>query len=188
MAQSQDERIAKRASQGEARAERSDRPQTENREATDATRRAERLAILRDVNTKLPLIPPIPGYRTFWATTTNPSDSLEYRYRRGYTLVAPNELPGFTPQAQAGEGTSDRITCAEMVAMKIPEGLWLEAMTELHHNAPIEMAQSLQASVRIQEDGRGRKMAFTGGEFERGVSDGFESLNRSPAPRFVGVG
>jgi hypothetical protein len=187
----QDERIAKRASQGEARTDRvsQDRPITENREATDATRLAEKLAILRDVNTKLPQPPEIPGFHLCWLTTNNPSDSLEHRFRLGYELVKPSELPGFAlPSQQSGDGASDRVCCNEMVLAKISREQWLVYMKELHHDLPLEQMRSLKESVRIEEDGRGHKMAFTGGEFNGGVSDGFKGLDRTPAPRFVGVG
>lgn len=185
-----DERIAKRASQGEARADRSvsDRPTTEDREATDATRLDEKLSILRDVNTKLPTPPEIPGYKLCWLTTTNQSDPLEHRFRLGYTLVNPSELPGFAMSSQqSGSGTSDRITVNEMVLAKIEKDLWVKYMTHLHHDLPREMADNLKNSVRIEEDGRGRKMAFTGGEFNRGQSEGFDALGKSRPANFTGI-
>jgi hypothetical protein len=187
----QDERIARRASSSEARADRlaSDRAATENRETNDATRLEEKLAILRDVNTKLPTPPEIPGYHLCWLTTTNQSDPLEHRFRLGYELVKPSELPGFAlPTQQSGEATSDRIAINEMVLAKIEQKQWLAYMKHLHHDLPIEQANNLKNSVQIQEDGRGRKVAYTGGEFSRGVSDGFASIGKAPPPSFVGVG
>lgn len=187
----QDERIAKRASGSEARADRlaSDRAATENRETNDATRLEEKLAILRDVNTKLPSPPEIPGYHLCWLTTTNQSDPLEHRFRLGYELVKPSELPGFAlPTQQSGEVASDRIVINEMVLAKIEKNQWLAYMKHLHHDLPLEQANNLKNSVQIQEDGRGRKVAYTGGEFSRGVSDGFAHLGKSPPPSFVGVG
>ena len=61
--QNQDERIAKRPTASAERGSRlsSERAVTEDREVTDADRLAEKLLVLRDVNTKLPSPPDIPG-------------------------------------------------------------------------------------------------------------------------------
>ncbi len=98
----QDERIAKRASSGEARADRvaQERQQTEDRGSTDAVRREERFAALKDVNIKLPTPPEMPGWHLCWLTTTNQSDTLEWRFRVGYELVKREEIPGFAVGSQ----------------------------------------------------------------------------------------
>lgn len=187
----QDERIAKRTFSGEVRADRSvqDRAATEDRVTNDGTRLEEKLAILRDVNTKLPQPPEIPGFHLCWLTTTNQSDPLEHRFRLGYELVKPSELPSFAlPTQQSSEVSFDRITVNEMVLAKIKTDQWLAYMKHLHHDLPLEQAQNLKNSVQIQEDGRGRKIAYTGGEFSRGVSDGYESVGKSRPPSFIGVG
>lgn len=186
-----DERIAKRTSTAEDRADRSvsDRPMTENREASDPIRLDERLAILRDVNTKLPQPPDMPGYHLCWLTTTNQSDPLEHRFRLGYELVKQNELPGFKMSTQqSGQVTDEFIRVNEMVLAKIDRETWLAYMKHLHHDLPMEQAENLRTSVSIQKDGRGRDVAYTGGEFRNGVSDGYSSINRNLRPSFVGVG
>lgn len=189
-ADNQDERIAKRADNGVARADRltSDRTTTENREKTDSVRAAERHAMLRDTNTLLPIPPDMPGYHLVWLTTTNSKDTIESRQRLGYELVKRSELPNFVLNTQkSGELTEDRITVNEMVLAKIQYDLWIQDMTYLHHTLPTESAKNLKDSVRIGQDGKGRNVAYTGGEFNSGVSDGFNSLGAVKAPTFVGI-
>ena len=189
-----DERLAKRASIGDVRANRaaSDRSHTQNREETDAVRREERLAILRDVNVKLPVIPEIPGYHTIWLTTNNQSDSLDWRMRVGYELIKPEELPGFClPTQQSGQVTSDRIMINEMVDAKIKTELAEEAMQMFHHDMPTQAVNSLKESVAITRDGRGREIGYSGrdidGSFRDGATDGFRTLTKNARPSFAGV-
>ena len=189
-----DERIAKRASVGGAREDRasSDRGITENRETTDSVRLAERLSILRDVETKLPRIPEIPGYHTCWLTTTNSSDTLEHRFRLGYELIHPSELPGFLlPTQQSGGASSDRIMVNEMVAAKLSKDLAEAYIKHLHHDLPSEQLRNLRESAQITRDGRGNEIGYTGadrdGDFRNGVSDGFRTLTKSTRPSFDGV-
>jgi hypothetical protein len=165
-----------------------DRAVTENREVTDAQRRAERFSMLRDVNTLLPVPPELPGYHLCWLTTTNNKDTLEHRYRLGYSLVKPEELPGFKLDSQkSGEATSDRIMVNEMVLAKIAHDTWIEHMTYLHHDLPQETMKNLRDSVRIGQDGRGRSVAYSGGDFKEGVSDGYNSLVSNKVPTFAGI-
>ncbi len=172
----QDERIAKRADNGSTRGNRLtlDRPQTENRENNDAVRRAERRAMLSDVNTLLPNPPKIPNFHTFWATTTNNKDSVENRQRMGYSFVTRAEMPDFLLSSQKmGESTEDRIMVNEMVLMKIDEATWEDDMLYKHYDLPAESMKNLKDSVQIRRDGRGRQVAYTGGEFNNGVADGY---------------
>lgn len=193
MAQSgQDERIAKRPDGTLERGSRlsAERAVTEDREVTDASRLAEKLNILRDVNTKLPAAPTIPGFHTCWLTTTNQSDPLEHRFRLGYELIKPEEAVGFAlPSQQSGTHVaSDRIVINEMVAAKIEISLWESYMKHLHHDVPLEQISSLKQSVQISKDGRGRDVAYTGGDFRNGVADGFTSLGHGTrAASFAGV-
>lgn len=172
----QDGRIAKRADNGSARSNRLtlDRSHTENREDTDSVRRAERRAMLNDVNTLLPQAPQIPGFHTFWATTTNNKDTVENRQRQGYSFVTRSELPDFLLNSQkSGESTEDRIMINEMVLMKIDQDTWDDDMMYKHFDLPKESIDNLKNSVQIGQDGRGRKVAYSGGEFSNGVADGY---------------
>jgi len=185
----QDERIAKRADNGSARGNRLtlDRSKTEDRENTDSVRRAERRAMLSDVNTLLPPAPEIPGFHTFWATTTNNKDTVENRQRMGYALVTRDELPGFCLNSQkAGSSTEDRIMVNEMVLMKIPMDIWQDDMMYKHYDLPSESIQNLKDSVRISQDGKGRKVAYSGGEFNNGVADGY-GMTALGRPMLTGI-
>jgi hypothetical protein len=182
-----DEKIAKRSDDGRGSRLSEERAVTENREASDADRLAEKLSILRDVNTKLPTPPSIPGYHMCWLTTNNQSDPLEHRFRLGYELVKPEELPGFQMQTQqSGTVATDRIAINEMVLAKIDTPTYLAYMKHLHHDVPLEQMDSLRNSVEITQDGRGRNVAYTGGEFVNGKSDGYQR-GTSRAPSFVGI-
>lgn len=189
--QNQDERIAKRSDANQERGSRlsAERSVTENREMSDADRLTEKLAILRDVNTKLPSPPEIAGYHLCWLTTTNQSDPLEHRFRLGYVLVKPEELPGFVMSTQqAGELARDRIQVNEMVLGKIEKSLWESYMKHLHHDLPLEQAAALKESLQVFKDGRGNDVAYTGGEFKNGMSDGMSHVGRAArAPSFAGV-
>ena len=143
--------------------------------------------MLRDVNTLLPVPPQIPGYHLCYLTTTNQKDSLEYRFRVGYELVKPSELPGFAPAQKAGEASSDRIMVNEMVLAKIPHDIWESDMKYLHHDLPLEQIQALKSRVHVGEDGKGNPLGYTGGEFKNGVSDGYAQLGRVRAPSFAGI-
>jgi hypothetical protein len=184
-----DERISKRASASEARADRLslDRPVTENRENTDADRSAERYAMLRDTNTLLPVPPEMPGFHLVWLTTTNTKDTIEQRQRLGYTLVKPSELPDFALHSQkSGTVTEDRIQINEMILAKIPLDLFIKDMTYLHHIQPKDALDNLRNSVRIGRDGRGRDVAYTGGEFNSGNADGY-AQTRLKSPNLAGL-
>jgi hypothetical protein len=190
MAQDQDERIAKRAVASDSRADRalSDRPVTESREATDPLRNEELFAMLRDVNTKLPTPPAIPGFHLCWLTTTNQSDPIEHRLRMGYQLVKQSELPGFSlPTQQSSQVSDEHIRINEMVLSKISMERFELIMKYLHHDLPLEQIQTLKNSVRIERDGKGREVGYTGDGFSNGVSDGFTTLGRARAPSFAGV-
>lgn len=165
-----------------------DRAVTENRVNTDAVRAEDWQSMLRDVNTLLPVPPEMPGFHFCWLTTTNNKDTLENRFRLGYSLVKPEELPNFKFDSQkSGEATSDRIMINEMVLAKIPHDTWIKYMTYLHHTLPQETMKNLRDSVRIGQDGRGRSVAYSGGEFQNGVSDGYNSLVSTKPPTFAGI-
>lgn len=182
-----DERLSNLDSRGnDPRANRAER--SDDREVSDTIRMEERYAMLRDVNTLLPVPPQMPGYHLVWLTTTNNKDTLESRARLGYTLVKPDELPDFKVSGQKdGQVTSDRIMVNEMVLAKISQKLWLADMTYLHDTLPRENMKSLRDSVRISKDGKGRDVAYTGDGFKSGSADGYSSLQNNKAANFAGV-
>lgn len=185
-----DDRIAKRADNGVARRDRqsTDRTITQDRGNTDSVRRAERRSMLTSSDILLPQPPKIAGYHLFWATTTNTKDSIENRQRLGYEFVKRAELPDFNLNTQkAGELTEDRIMVNEMVLMKINEADFVDDMLYKHHDLPTEAIDNLKNSIRMERDGKGRNVAFTGGEFQGGLADGFHSLRSNSTPSLEGV-
>lgn len=187
--ENQDERIAKRDDNGSSRVNRlaTDRSKTENREDSDSVRRAERRAMLNDVNTLLPTPPSIAGFHAFWATTTNNKDTVENRQRQGYSFVTRAELPDFCLNSQkTGESTEDRIMINEMVLMKIDQETWDDDMMYKHYDLPKETIQNLKDSVQISRDGKGRPIAYSGGEFNNGVADGY-GMTGLGRPTLAGV-
>lgn len=186
-----DERIAKRDNLGAARRGRPPLDRSagrDSRDNTDSIRRAERRAMLSDVNTLLPHPPKMPGYHLYWATTTNTKDSIENRQRLGYEFVTRAELPDFHLNTQKStELAEDRIMINEMVLMKINEADFIDDMLYKHHDLPTESIENLKNSVRMERDGKGRNIAFTGGEFQNGVSDGFQALRSNSTPSLNGV-
>lgn len=184
-----DERIAKR-NDGDSRLDRSnsDRSVTGNREVTDTVRGQERRAMLRDTNTLLPAPPEVPGYHSFWATTTNTKDTVEARQRLGYTFISRDEAPNYEfDKLKSGDTSSDRIMIAEMVAMKLPLDMWQEDMMDIHHNMPTEMARGIKDNITKFKDGRGNDIAYTGGSFNGGMDEGFNSLGQVKPPSLKGV-
>ena len=162
---------------------------TENRDATDSVRSSERYKMLRNVDTLLPETPAIEGFHTIWLTTTNPRDSLERRFRLGYSLVNPSEVPGFKVDTQKHDGdlTNDRIIINEMVLAKIPMDLWKGDVLMMHHEKPKELIDNLRNGLNITQDGRGNKIGYTGGEFNNGVADGFAGLKVNNATDLRGI-
>lgn len=191
---SDDERIAKRTDAGSARADRSssDREISEDREITDRVRASDRRSLLRDTNTLLPPPPEVPGYHSFWATTTNAKDPIEGRQRLGYTFITRAEAPNFEfSSLKSGETTEDRIMINEMVAMKLPYEDWKSDMTDMHFTLPKEQLIQLRNKARHMTDGRGKKIAYTGRNgqegFEEGATDGFIDLAKMKQPTLQGV-
>lgn len=183
----QDQRIAKRA---DGRADRVDRTISDSRENTDVLRGEQRRAMLRDVNTLLPVPPDLPGFHQIWLTTTNNKDSIEQRMRLGYTLVHPNEHPGFMMNGQKmAEASSDRIMVNEMVLAKIPRELFEEDMIYLHHDMPFKMARSMsEEAISKLRDGKGNSVGYVGDGFMNGLSDGMQGMAQSRRPIFTNIG
>lgn len=187
-----DARVAKRDGEGASRNDRAttdERSITGDREVTDIIRGSERRALLRDTNTLLPPPPAVDGYHSFWATTTNTKDTVESRQRLGYTFITRAEAPsGYDlGTLKSGDSTTDRIMCNEMVAMKIPLDIWKEDMMDLHHTMPNERAKSIKDRISFDEDGRGKKIGWTGEGFKDGKDQGFDDLGRSLPPSLTGI-
>jgi hypothetical protein len=96
----------------------------------------------------LPTPPEIPGFHLCWLSTTNQYDPIHKRLRMGYTPVKAEELPGFENfRVKAGEHEGF-VACNEMVLYKMPEEVYQDIMTEMHHNAPLDE----QEKIKVQQD------------------------------------
>ena len=157
-----------------------ERALTESRELTDDERLEEfRAGFFKEV---LPNLPRIPGFHTFWATLTNPRDSIPARLRMGYTFVTHDDvdLAGWhITTSEVGEHAG-HIVVNEMVAMKLPLSLYERYMLEAHHHAPQREQDKLRSvidQIKQQADQDGGKIL----EYE-GMADLKE---RRRAPSFL---
>jgi hypothetical protein len=123
----------------------------------------------------LPTPPAIKGFHLCWLSTTNQYDPIHKRLRMGYTPVKAEELAGFDNYRVKSGEHEGFVACNEMLLYKLPEDIYQEIMTELHHIAPMEE----QEKIRIQQeqllgakDSNGRRLATVEGEgidFDRTV-------------------
>ena len=127
----------------EAERERDERDQTENMELSDD----ERVELFRDgmQQSILPDLPDFPGYHTFWATISNPRDTIQKRRRLGYELIRVEEFPGWEGTGITASGVNGVVNVNEMVAMRIPMRLYQRYMAEAHHNQPLEEEGKIKA-------------------------------------------
>jgi len=125
----------------------------------------------------LPKLPEIPGWHLCWLSTTNSYDSIDKRYRLGYTPVKSDEFPGFENyRVKAGEHVGF-IACNEMILCKIPMELYQDIMLQVHHEAPMEEADKIRVQfeqVQGNRDSSGKSLGQVEGEgfgsFDRQVS------------------
>ena len=156
MTNSTDERLKKELGVGRQSREMEDRQVTQNREVTDD----DRLEMFRAqlFNDALPDLPNIPGYHMCWLTTTNPRDPIHRRIQLGYEPIKASEVPGMEfASVKTGEW-SGLIGVNEMIAFKLPLGLYQRFMQEAHHDAPLREENKLAETAEImrqQAEGSG---------------------------------
>jgi hypothetical protein len=122
-----------------------ERAATANRVLTDAERRdAYRRSFFND---RLPDLPAIDGYHVCWLSKNNPSDPIYARFRMGYELIKLEELPGWEHAAQVAGDYPGCITVNEMLAAKIPLGLFQDYMAISGHEQPLEQAGAINAKA-----------------------------------------
>ena len=167
-----DERLA-------AEREATDREMTEDRDLTED----ERLELFRDSlqQSVLPDLPGFPGYHTFWATTTNPRDSIQRRIMLGYKPIRVEECPGWEGVGMTVGGVDGVVSVNEMVGMRIPLSLYNRYMREVHHRLPLSEEEKLRSQIEAQKDAARR----LGSRLDEG--DGMEELvqRAEPMPSFV---
>ena len=151
----------------------------DGRELTDE----EYLALFRDTinQSVLPDLPKIPGFHTFWATTSNPRDTITSRLRMGYRFIRANDLPGWDGGAVKTGEYAGCVGLNEMIAMKIPLRLYQMYMREVHHRAPLAEEEKIRATVQQKsEDALRDKGRIVD---EHGFSD--QIVQKAPEPTFA---
>jgi hypothetical protein len=134
----------------------------------------------------LPNLPKIKGYHVIWLTTNNPADSIQARMRLGYEPIKPDEVPGFESlaikNAQLG---MNLISVNEMVAFKLPLGLYQMYMREAHHDQPLLEEQKLTDAIDAVTE-QARHMAKRGKKAVRvEYEEGTEAIVEDrPVPKF----
>ena len=136
----------------------------------------------------LPNLPPPPGYRLCWLSTTHERDFLGRRERMGYTPCLVSEMPpgvaSYLPvDVQSASEGDGMIRVREMVLYKIPEQRWEAIMQIQHHKRPNELAAALdpRANPLLQQvkDSKGTPLVRPDGE---GMID---AMRARRAPSFL---
>jgi hypothetical protein len=127
-----------------------DRHVTEDRVITDD----ERLEMFRMqlYNDALPNIPEIPGYHVCWLTTSNPSDTIQQRFRLGYELIRGEDVPGMELVTQKTGEYAGCIAVNEMIAAKLPNSLYQRFMKEAHYDAPLREEEKLAETAELMRE------------------------------------
>ena len=156
MTSNTDERLKKELGAGRQSREVEDRKVSENRNVTDD----DRLEMFRAqlFNDALPDLPDMPGYHVCWLTTTNPRDPIHRRIQLGYEPIKASDVPGMEfASVKTGEWAG-LIGVNEMIAFKLPLGLYQRFMQEAHHDAPLREENKLAETAEImrqQAEGSG---------------------------------
>ena len=149
----------------------------ENREVTERRDLSDedRINMFREqlFNDALPDLPPIPGYKTIWLTTSNARDPIQRRLQLGYEFLTPADVPGFEHATLKTGDYSGVIGVNEMIACKLPIRLWEAYMQEAHHLAPLRDEERIRDAVEtMQEQARQSKGALI-------MEEGFEEMQQS---------
>ena len=158
-----DERLKKSADDTRTNRVMQDRPVVENRELSDD----ERVEMFRQqfFQSALPDLPKIPGWHTCWLTTTNPRDAIQARMRLGYQPIKPEDVPGWEYATMKTGDWVGFIGVNEMLAFKLPIGLYEKYMHEAHHAAPLREEEKLTDTAEfLEQQARASKSGLTLGE------------------------
>ena len=130
----------------------------------------------------LPDLPIIPGFHTFWATTTNGRDSVHQRLRMGYSVLRVEECPGWEGIGVQAANFTDVVGVNEMIAMKIPLSLYRRFMRHSHHDLPLQEEEKLRHQVEeLKEQLSARNSKVFEGD---GTAEEFARNASRPVPQF----
>lgn len=164
-----DERLKKsvgEATRGSRDTADNDRTQKDGTILSDEERRR---ALRTDwVQEILPSPPDLPGFHCCWLSTTNSTDPIYKRMKRGYIPVKITEVPGFGTQftAQGGE-FEGCVACNEMLLFKIDKQVYHDLMTIYHYDMPKEQEAAIRERIEgnQEKDSDGRALGSVEGEF-----------------------
>lgn len=109
----------------------------------------------------LPNLPKIEGYHLCWipAQSNNQYDTIDFRKRVGYSVVKPEEVPGFAPSSNRSGQIEGCVSYNELILMKIPTRLYQMWMKESHHTQPLEQERAIKQTISAMEDKDGSNIA-----------------------------
>jgi len=131
----------------------------------------------------LPNLPKIEGYHLCWipAQSNNQYDTIDFRKRVGYSVVKPEEVPGFHPASNRAGDIDGCVSYNELILMKIPVRLYQLYMKESHHTQPLEQERAIKQTISAMEDKDGQNIARDQNEMT-----GINNLARKVAePTFI---
>lgn len=171
-----DERLKKSAGDNRANRAMADRAITQDRTLSED----ERVEMFRQqfFQSALPDLPKLDGWHTCWLTTTNPRDSIQTRMRLGYEPVKPEDVPGWEYATIKTGDWQGFIGVNEMLAFKLPIGLYERFMQEAHNDAPMREEEKLTDTVDFLE----QQASAAGGRVVKG--DGMADIGKSRAAQF----
>lgn len=109
----------------------------------------------------LPNLPTIEGFHLCWipAQSNNQYDTIDFRKRVGYSVVKPEEVPGFNPSSNRAGDIEGCVSYNELILMKIPMRLYQLYMKESHHTQPLEQERAIKQTITSMEDKDGKNIA-----------------------------
>lgn len=154
-----------------------DRDVAQNRELSDD----ERVDEFRQqfFQSALPDLPRIKGYHVCWLTTENPRDPIHSRIRLGYEPIKESDIPGWAHSAIKTGEWEGCIGVNEMLAFKLPLGLYESYMRINHHEQPLAEEEKLNNALR-QAEQEASQMARAQVSFEQ--EEGNAELGKAPDP------
>jgi hypothetical protein len=142
----------------------------------------ERMAAYRNemYSNVLPTLPKIEGYHVCWVSTTNQSDTVQWRESIGYSRITPDEVKGFEHVTVTSGLYAGSVMLNEMIAMKVPLKIYFGYMHIAHHERPLEHQAKMGRDLAgLRQNGDGVKVELADG------SQSFMRASAEPRPMFT---